>query len=276
MTRQSVTRLTLTAAQLQQWKTDGYLIAPTLFDSQQIEELKTTLQNIADKGEPVSGWEPSPVSKQNNILSRYPRFMHPHRTIELAKKMLLDQRVCEVLTQLIGEKPCACQSMYYFKPPGSKGQALHQDNFYLDVEPQTCIAAWTAIDPVMPENGGLYVVPGTHRLDTQCPELAREQESFTTHLVDVPKGLKAIPTHMHPGDVLFFNGQLIHGSGMNQSQTQWRRSLICHYMPRSSRCVNEAYFPILDFNGNELTYETSQAGGVCGEEWAEKPSSYQY
>lgn len=278
----------LTADQLQNWEEDGYLIVPSLFAREQIEQLKNIMQDIADKGQPVPGWQPLvnvkaydtevvEAEKLGAVLKRYPRYIHPHRYIDLAKQMMLDQRVHDVLVQLTGDQPVACQSMYYYKPCGAKGQALHQDNIYLQVEPQTCYAAWTAVDEVMPENGGLYVVPGSHRLDTQCPSLADESQSFTSHLVDVPKGMKAIPTVMHPGDVLFFNGQIIHGSGMNRSTTLWRRSFICHYMPRTSRCVSKFYFPILGFDGSVLTYEASQAGGPCGPEFEGKiPSSYQH
>lgn len=277
MTQPASSVFKLHSDQLKQWDQDGYLILSGLFESEQIEELKRIMQTVADKGEPVSDWKPDLNADRNDLLKRYPRFMHPHRQFDLAKKMLLNEHVGDVLKQLMGEEPSACQSMYYYKPPGSKGQALHQDNFYLDVEPQTCVAAWTAIDPAMPENGGLYVVPSTHRMETQCPDLANVKESFTTHLVDIPEGFKAKPARMNVGDVLFFNGQVIHGSGINRSQDQWRRSFICHYMPRSSRCVNQGYFPILDFEGHELSYEASEAGGICGEEWAgKKPSSYSY
>jgi hypothetical protein len=288
MTSQTLTDFTLTSEQLSQWDTDGYLIVPGLFDLQQIEQLKDTMQIIADKGEPVPGWQPLvnvaeydtevvPTEKLGSVLKRYPRYIHPHRYIDLARQMMLDPRVHDVLVQLTSEQPVACQSMYYYKPCGAKGQALHQDNIYLQVEPNTCYAAWTAVDPVTPENGGLYVVPGSHKLDTQCPTVADESQSFTSHLVDVPKGMKAIPTVMQPGDVLFFNGQIIHGSGMNRSTTMWRRSFICHYMPKSSTCVSKFYFPIVDFDGSELTYEASQAGGPCGPEFEGKiPGSYQH
>jgi ectoine hydroxylase-related dioxygenase (phytanoyl-CoA dioxygenase family) len=33
---------------------------------------------------------------------------------------------------------------------------------------------------------------------------------------------------MEPGDVLFFNGQVIHGSLPNRSSTRFRRALIAH------------------------------------------------
>ncbi|MEJ7654789.1 MAG: phytanoyl-CoA dioxygenase family protein [Chloroflexia bacterium] len=44
-----------------------------------------------------------------------------------------------------------------YSPAGARGQALHQDNFFLKVEPGTCIAAWAALDPADRENGGLEV-----------------------------------------------------------------------------------------------------------------------
>ena len=49
----------------------------------------------------------------------------------------------------------AAQSMFYFKPPTARGQALHQDNIFLQAHPETCIAAWIAIDDCDGENGGL-------------------------------------------------------------------------------------------------------------------------
>jgi phytanoyl-CoA hydroxylase len=77
--------------------------------------------------------------------------------------------------------------MFYFKPPRSRGQALHQDNFYLKVEPGTCFAAWTAIDEADPDNGGMLIVPNTNNEEIHCPELADQNESFTKHYVKPPK-----------------------------------------------------------------------------------------
>ena len=266
----------LTQAQIEQWERDGFLILSGLFESKNVDAIRQYFDQVAECGKPIEHhWQPDTTTKSQepvNILKRYPRFMMPHRVHDLSKRMLLDKRVFATLEQLLGEPAVACQSMYYFKPPGAKGQALHQDNFYLEVEPQTCIAAWTAIDEVHPDNGGLYVVPGTHKLDLQCPEPADESQSFTTHLVNAPKGMKAVPTHMQPGDVLFFNGQVIHGSGMNRSKTQWRRSFICHYMPADSRCISRYYFPILSSAGDEITYKASVGGGPCGNEF--KPGTY--
>src|SRR4029453_18371757 len=99
-----------------------------------------------------------------------------------------------------------------FKPPGSRGQALHQDNFYLRAEPGTCLAAWMALDPTDEANGCMQVVPGSHPSQDLCTENADTTVSFTDVTVPLPAGQRSLPVLMNPGDVLFFNGSLVHGS----------------------------------------------------------------
>ena len=62
----------------------------------------------------------------------------------------------------------------------------------------------------------------THKLDVLCPEAASEGESFTTHLVRPPDGMKEVSAPLEPGDCLFFNGCLIHGSQPNRSTMRLR------------------------------------------------------
>jgi ectoine hydroxylase-related dioxygenase (phytanoyl-CoA dioxygenase family) len=154
--------------------------------------------------------------------------------------------------------------MLYFKPPGARGQALHQDQYYLRVQPGTCIAAWMALDDCDEENGCLQVVPGTHTLPVLCPTEANTQESFTDVTVPLTPDMKPEPVIMKAGDVFFFNGQLIHGSFPNRSTTRFRRALIGHYIMADARQVATYYHPVLHFNGKEVSLDTSEDGGQCG------------
>jgi phytanoyl-CoA hydroxylase len=255
-----------------QYERDGFLVVRGLFAPDEVAEIRERFDAIGQKGEPITGfWNPdlSPEAV-GDPLKRYPRVMQPHRFDEMSKRYLLDARVHDILRALLGEEPVAAQTMFYYKPPGAKGQALHQDNFYLHVKPATCMAAWTAIDSCIPDNGCLYIVPGTHKEEIVCPEKADPAESFTTHLVRIPGNRKAVPVEMAPGDTLFFNGSLIHGSPPNRSTTQWRRAFICHYLPKASAQVNGGYKPLLDFAGNDVsgTVTSSTDGGPCGKEFA--------
>jgi ectoine hydroxylase-related dioxygenase (phytanoyl-CoA dioxygenase family) len=196
----------------------------------------------------------------------YPRIMHPHRFNEVARQYLLDQRLGPVLADLFGEEPLATQSMLYFKPAGGRGQALHQDNFYLRVEPGTCVAAWIACETIDRDNGGLEVVPGTHRMGLFCPEEADAGVSFAREYVPPPPGLTTVPVDMAPGDVLFFNGSLVHGSQPNRSADRFRRSFIGHYVGRSAESIGHFYRTI-SMSGDRVRLRVSEGGGPCGTEF---------
>ncbi|MEX0655384.1 MAG: phytanoyl-CoA dioxygenase family protein [Phycisphaeraceae bacterium] len=270
MVRTTDPPVTLSDAQLTAYEQQGYLIVPGLFDAADVQRLRTFFDDLAERGEPVErnggSWQPDlSDAGRRDPLKRYPRVMHPHRFDKaVCQRYLLDQRVHGVLRALLKQEPVACQSMFYFKPPGARGQAFHQDNFYLAVKPDSCIAAWTAIDPSRPDNGGLFICPGTHRMDLVCPEQAESDQSFTTELVRPPAGIEPVPAELEPGDVLFFNGSVIHGSYPNATQDQWRRSFICHYMPTGSTHISQHYFPLLDFAGREVHREKNTDGGPCG------------
>lgn len=257
---------TLSPEQLAFFQTEGFLIVKGLFDLEELAEIRSTFEDISQKEVP-GHFEPVLQAENQDPLKRYPRVMHPHRMNTTAMKYMLHQPVMNVLGDLYGEAALAAQSMYYYKPPGSRGQALHQDNFYLKVEPGNCIAAWTAIDATDEENGCLLVVPKTSSYELVCPDHADEKESFTTHYVKPPKDKKVIPALMDEGDVLFFNGNLIHGSYRNKSKDRFRRAFICHYANASAARIGTFYRPLYAADGSEVNLEANPDGGPCGNEF---------
>jgi ectoine hydroxylase-related dioxygenase (phytanoyl-CoA dioxygenase family) len=161
--------------------------------------------------------------------------------------------------------------MFYWKPPGGRGQAFHQDNYYLRAAPGNCLAAWLAVDPADRDNGGLFVAPGSHRLRLYCPDEADLSLSFAQELVQIPSGLQEIPADLDPGDVLFFGGNLIHGSQPNRTADRFRRSFICHYVGASAREISWYYKPLYRFDGSEMLIGDATGGGPCGDVQATGP-----
>lgn len=209
---------------------------------------------------------------KDDILSQFPRFMQPHRRSDLsagtvARQFMGDSRITEIVTRLIGTAHGA-QSMFYFKPPTARGQAMHQDNYFLRSYPETCLAAWIAIDDCDGENGALSIVPGSHRMEVVCPEESDARESFTRGLVRPPEGMTAVQTQMKAGDVLFFHGSLVHGSLPNTSVDRFRRSLIFHYVPTASQEISRWYLPMIDLKtGGDVFTGEATGGGPCGDGW---------
>src|ERR1700761_3158699 len=149
----------LTPEQKQQFFTEGYCVVPNLFSEEQIQEIQDFFEEFKLNGEKVydgRGFEEADP-KQMQL-----RAMQPHRYDSRAKAWALHPPVAEILEELLGKPPLLAQTMYYFKPPGGRGQGMHQDNFYLLAKPATCIAAWTAIDTADTDNGCLWVVPGSN------------------------------------------------------------------------------------------------------------------
>jgi len=251
--------------ELLQFEQEGFLVMRGLLADEEVTELLDTFMTMHASG-PIEGcFHPLPAEAAgSDILRQFPRMMHPHRVNETAKSYMLHPKVLSVLASLFGEEPLAAQSMLYFKPPGARGQALHQDNFYLKVEPGTCIAAWMALDPADRENGGMVVVPNSSQGDIQCPHLADPALSFTEDEVTVPEGLAPTPIDLAAGDVLFFNGSLIHGSYTNTSDTRFRRAYIGHYVGESTTKLGRFYNPLFAHDGQVLRREDNPDAGPCG------------
>lgn len=252
---------------------DGYVVARGLFSSEEVAEIRETFMAQNADG-PVPGL--SEIKRNgspddytpDDPLSFYPRMMHPHKHSDkpvgaISMRYMLDSRVKDLLTVLLAEEPLAGQSMFYFKPPGARGQDLHQDNYYLRVAPKTCCAAWVAVDDVDQENGGMVLVPGSHKLPVLCPTPADKTLFFTDHHLDVPEGMAAVPADMKAGDVLFFNGSVIHGSYPNTSKDRFRCAFICHYVPAGSEELSR-YYQCMDFDGNPVAIPDATGGGPCG------------
>jgi ectoine hydroxylase-related dioxygenase (phytanoyl-CoA dioxygenase family) len=260
---------TFSQQEVAQFHREGFFVARQLFSKEEIDEIRNQFMDASSDG-PIPGMSDVPKSfSPDDPLSKYPRVMQPHwhpdvEIGKLSRKYIVDQRIHDYLQPIMGEEPVAVQSMFYFKPPGARGQDLHQDNFYLRVSPGTCYAAWLAVDDCDEDNGTLVVVPETNTMDIVCPQVADASQFFTTEHVEVPEGHTPLAVIMKAGDVLFFNGSLIHGSYPNTTEDRFRRSLIFHYVPASSQELSTGYKDPLLFDGTVIKIDAAVGGGPCG------------
>jgi ectoine hydroxylase-related dioxygenase (phytanoyl-CoA dioxygenase family) len=257
----------LTEAHQQFYQANGYVVVRRLFSPEETARLRDHYMDLRraprpgdDTGISIGGDDP---------IKRYPRMIQPHRWDEVSFQWMLAPRLATCLTGLLGREPFAVQTMVYFKPPGARGQALHQDNYYLRVKPGTCLAAWLALDRCDEANGCMQVVPGSHTWDILCTEVADTTVSFTDVTVPLPPGAQPTPVEMDAGDVLFFNGSIVHGSFPNTTPDRFRRSLIAHYIEGDSQQVSRSYQPAYRLDGTPLTIAESDGGSVCGV-WVER------
>jgi ectoine hydroxylase-related dioxygenase (phytanoyl-CoA dioxygenase family) len=122
------------------------------------------------------------------------------------------------------------QSMLFVKPPEFQGQAWHQDEIYIPTRDRSLIGAWIAMDDATLENGCLWVIPGSHRMRYLYPQRSHtnpDEFDFAQESYGFDEEAE-VPVEVRAGDVVFFNGYLLHRSRRNRS-TGFRRVLVSHY-----------------------------------------------
>ncbi len=256
----------ITSTQIHDFQQNGYCIVSDLFSPAELDAMEEFFEEFRLCGEEVfdggSRYEELDKTKQQV------RAMHPHRHSSKALAWGLQESVMDVLEVLLGSPALLAQTMYYFKPPGSKGQGMHQDNFYLLAKPATCIAAWTPIDDADEINGCLYAAPGSQHSAIFCPEGTDGtwMNYGDSHIRPFPREFKPVPVPVRRGQTMFFGGQLLHGSGPNRHPTRSRRTFIGHYVNEASEELSKFYHPVMDRQGCIVTtVREGSGGGPCGD-----------
>lgn len=261
-------RVVLTPIEHSEFQRNGFTVSRGLFLPEETLVLREHFMKLRDAGSYPGDFDGMDTSN-SDPLKRFPRMIHMHRWDTKSMEWMLDNRLNAVLTELMGKEPYAVQTMLYFKPPGARGQAMHQDQLYLRAKPGTCIAAWLALDDCDEENGCMQMIPADLTMPLLCTQKADTSLSFTDVTVPLPPHFKPMPVIMKAGDVLFFHGSVIHGSLPNTSTDRFRRALIGHYITGNAKSVGEYYHPILRMNGAEVKLGLSYGGGPCGV-WSER------
>ena len=135
-----------------------------------------------------------------------------------------------VLRKMIGDEPRLFQDMALLKPPRiGREKPWHQDCAYFDLPLGTqVVGIWLALDEAVVENGCMHVIPGSHR---EGPVVHFQRRDWQICDTDVQTG-RCLALPMQPGDCLFFDGLLHHGTPPSHSPLR-RRALQFHYRPAS-------------------------------------------
>ncbi len=232
------------------YRTQGYLVVRQLVSEEEVAFLREHAMDILYGRVSLPGVAPPPSgATEEELFRRFSRIHMLHRVDAVSERFLLHPRILDVLEALIGPDVLALQTMLFLNPPGMGGQGWHQDAYYITTYPDTLIGAWLALDRADEENGCLWVVPGSHHEpiypDAERGSLIHAEGAignlFTiqnaSHLDDEVNTLskvvrqypEKIPVVVDPGDVIFFDGHLLHRSFPNRSQDRFRRAFVSHY-----------------------------------------------
>jgi ectoine hydroxylase-related dioxygenase (phytanoyl-CoA dioxygenase family) len=89
-----------------------------------------------------------------------------------------------------------------------------------------------------------------------------------SHISKFPRETKPEPVVVRRGQTLFFDGNLIHGSGPNRTTDRFRRTFIGHYIDGASEQIAKYYHPVMNMRGEVVSHvAVPLGGGPCGDGW---------
>ena len=169
--------------------------------------------------------------------SLFPRLRDYHKKNAVISNFLFNSNVFEIVKSAILKEPLLISTSYYFKSPNTPGLPLHQDNYAFGVYPGTTYAAWISLDSSDIENGGLRFVENSHDAPLYEPDVETDDIKYyfsdKGQELNIAQKAKVVDVNTEPGDIIIFNGNIIHGSTKNVSKDRFRRSLICHFAEES-------------------------------------------
>ncbi|MEO6847117.1 MAG: phytanoyl-CoA dioxygenase family protein [Chthoniobacterales bacterium] len=251
-----------------QFEKDGYCVAKNLYSDEELKGIEAFFEDFKDNG--TDAFDGGSKYEELDPATRKVRAMFPHRHSKKVMNWFTNPKVVDILRVLFGTEPLGTQTMYYYKPPGSRGHGMHQDNFYLLASPAVCIGVWTPIEDADLENGCMSIVPGSNHYEILCPKNKTERWMGMTdsHISHFPRDRKPIAMPVKRGESLFFHGHLIHGSGPNRSADRWRRVFIGHYVDEATEQITKHCHPVVNMKGEVISnIGVVQGGGPCGDDW---------
>jgi len=231
------------------WR-DGYAIVRGLFNAGEIAEISASLDQLYAEGTAHGrcfrhGNLFYNVAQQDEgepfvRMVQWPSYHQP-----LLNRVRLDERFANLLEPLIGRNLKQIINQAHWKAPGSLGDfAWHQDS--KSRRPATAfrnlgtsyVQTGLAVDPHIPEAGGLRFIPGSHlrgdlRMDCSTHSLGVAMRNGALEAVGLSAS-DAVDVVLEPGDLAVWSPYLVHGSGTNRSDHK-RRFYINGYV-RAEDC----------------------------------------
>ena len=245
--------LAATPPELERFRRDGYFVREGVFGAAELAALCAAVERVharvleatrASAAGPVERIDGKRYQELLGSLVKWEwqegradvRSMEPFLQLDAELDLLADDpRLWGPARSLCGaERLALFTDKLNFKRPGGAPFPWHQDSPYFAFEcphVDRLVSLQVYLDDATIENGCLWMIPGSHaRGRLACFEdkgtLGRLYTDVDRVLADAPR----VPIEAPAGSVIFFHGDVVHGSQSNKSDES-RRAFVLTYQP---------------------------------------------
>lgn len=215
---------------------EGYAVLEGFFSEAEVAAANTEINQLLETGK---------------VKFRYGnKIMFAYRKSEALRNMGQNEKLLEILKQLLDKKPILFQSINFFT--GSQ-QKTHSDSIHMTTYPTGgLIAIWVALEDILEGSGPLHYYPRSHTLpyylnsdyDNEGSALLIGDKNYAEYekMIERKKQEKQLPKQVflaRKGDVFIWHANLLHGGEPHTDKSKTRRSVVFHYFSEGSICYHE-------------------------------------
>src|SRR5688572_18547347 len=230
----------LSAAQLEQFHRDGYLLVKSLFDQEEMDLLLKTAKHDQEMLSHGFG-----VSDTKGLVSKLSLWNHPGD--DIYGMIGRCRRVVDSCEQILGGEVYHYHSKMMLKEPKVGGAwEWHQDYGYW--YQNGCLfpemaSGLIAVDRATKENGCLQLLKGSQAMGrVEHGRFGQQTGADPERVEQAMRVFDMVYFEADPGDVLFFHSNTLHASAPNTSDRP-RWSLICCYNTKHNNPYKKHHHP---------------------------------
>jgi ectoine hydroxylase-related dioxygenase (phytanoyl-CoA dioxygenase family) len=216
--------------QVKAYQRDGHIMLRGVASTAEVSAYRPFIVETVEKHrkEMISRGE-SPSEKA------FIQIMNLWKTIDAMRGFTLARRFAKIAADLMGVGGVRLyQDIVFFKEPGGKFTAWHQDNTYSPLDTDNTIAMWMPLVDVSVEMGSLAFATGSHKHGPLSSLAISDQSEEYFRKLIAQRGFPVVRNSMRAGDATFHSGWMLHHASPNGTN-KTREAMVVIYFEDGAR-----------------------------------------
>jgi hypothetical protein len=199
------------AARVRQFERDGFVVSRGLFSADEMRDFIAECHSFEGKAKDRA--EP-------NSRGSMQFYSELFRKSELIRRFITQRALIDFVAPIAGPDLWVRWDQAVAKGPDSGVFAWHTDTGY-DLLPQPHFEVWIALSESRADNGGLFVVPGSHKQRQRHRRVDNHMVALDSERYDAADSGKVV-VEAEAGDVILFSSLLLHKTYENTTtKSRW-------------------------------------------------------